>query len=442
MRLLVVFTLLALSVGTSYGQQNIDRIVAVIGEDIILKSDIDAQYDYMIASGKTDDGTLRCGIMEQSIVGRLLLNKAKQDSLVVGEDQVEGEVLRRIATFAQSVGGEKELEKIYKKSILEIKADLRPEIRDQLLMEQQRSKVMNSVTVTPREVKEFYKSFPKDSLPYLPAEVEIFQIVIKPPWSEAEKEKARTKLEGIREEIVDNGKDFYTMAKLFSEDGSRDDGGSLGEFGRGDMVPEFEEVAFTMEEGTVSHVFQSPFGFHIIKLHRRLGDRVRASHILIMPKHVASDDDLAIKNLNEIKEKIESGRMSFEEAAIEYSQDPNTKDCGGCITNPNTGEHYIPMDQLDSDLFLKVDELKEGEISEPKQLLISGATDKIFHIVYLKNRRPPHLANLKDDYQKLRKAALQNKQLTEMQKWFERAKENIYIEIMDEECLEALQNWN
>ncbi len=427
--------------GIHYGQP-VDWIVAVVGEDIILKSELNAQYEYLVAGGQEDDGTLSCAILEQSIVAKLMSNKAKQDSLEVSEDQVEGEIDRRIATFAASVGGEHELEKIYKKSILEIRKDLRPEIRDQLLMEQQRSKIMNSITVTPREVKEFYKEIPKDSLPFLPAEVEIFQIVTMPPYSPEEKQTAREKLEEIRKEIVDNGKDFYTMAKLFSMDGSKADGGSLGEFGRGDMVSQFEEVAFTMKEGTVSEVFETQFGFHIVKLQRRLGDRVRASHILIIPAHTSKDDEMAMEQLSRIREEIIEEKTTFGEAALKYSQDPSTKNCGGCIANPQSGENMIPMDQLDSDLFLKVDELKEGEISKPQQMFVPGSVDKVFHIVYLRKRIPPHVANLTDDYQKLRQAALQNKQITEMQNWFETAKENIYIEIIDDECREALKTWN
>lgn len=426
---------------SSQAQEQIDGIIAIIGEDIILKSDLENQYSYATASGEKDDGSLRCSLLEQLLIQKLLLNKAKQDSLVVNEDQVENEVDRRIQYFAQQLGGFENLEKTYKKSVLEIKAELRPEIRDQLLIDQQRNQILNNITVTPKEVKEFFKTIPQDSLPYLPAEVELHHILIEPPFSEASKEKARARLEIIREEIM-SGKDFALMAKQFSMGPSAKDGGSLGEFSRGQMVPEFDDVIFNLREDQVSEIFETPFGFHIAKLHKRIGSQVRASHILILPEKTIYDDSLALKKLKVIRDEITSGEISFEKAAMKYSSDQSSAECGGCLRNPQTGELRIPIDLLDADMFFKVDELEEGGISQPMEIITPGSADKNFHMIFLKKRIPPHVANLRDDYQKLQNAAKQAKQATELEKWFKQAKENIYIEIKAKECLSSLNNWN
>lgn len=423
--------------------QVVDEIVAVIGEEIVLKSDVENQYYYLTANGQADNGTLRCDILEQLILNKLLLNKAVQDSIEVSDDQVESEVQRRIMYFVQQLGSEEALSEAYGgKSVLEIRRDLKPEIKEQLLNDMMRQQILNEITVTPREVKEFYKSIPEDSLPYLPAEVELYHIVIKPPFSEKSVEEAREELDLIYKMATSGQHEFGDLATKYSEGPTAARRGFLGEFARGQMVPEFDEVIFNLKEGEVSPPFQSQFGWHIAKLHKRLGDRVQASHILIVPDRTSEDDKAAIARLEEIKSLIQSDSLTFFEAAIKFSEDPESKDCGGCIKNPQTGELRIPLDMLDADMFFKVDEMKEGEISEPTQLIRAQSSEKVFHMLYLKDKVAPHIANLKDDYQKLANAAKQNKQLTGLDTWLQKAKTNIYINIKDETCAAALKNWN
>ena len=422
--------------------QIIDRIVSIVGEDIILQSDVENQFNYLITQGEKDDGTLKCSILEQLIVNKLLLNKAVQDSLVVDDGQVEAEVDRRIGIFTQQLGSREALEKAYNKTLIDIRRDLRPEIRDQLLMEQMKSQILNSVTVTPKEVKEFFKAIPADSLPYLPAEVELYHIVIKPPYSKEAKDRALADLQKIYEMANSPDKEFGALAKEYSMGPSAEANGYLGEFNRGQMVPEFDDVIFNLKEGDVSEPFETDFGYHVAKLHKRLGNKVSASHILIIPERGFDDDALAMTELSRIREYVMKDSGSFETSAQEWSQDQSTKDCGGCIRNPQTGELRIPLDLLDADLFFKVDNMKEGDISEPMQLIQPNSTDKLFHILYLKSKIPPHKANLRDDYQKLANAAKQNKQLTELDRWLQKAKGNIFIDIKDESCTSALKNWN
>lgn len=427
---------------TTFGHaQQLDKVVAVVGDEILLESDISNQYDYLVSEGEKDDGTLRCRIFEEMIIGKLLLSKSKQDSLTVSEDQVEQEVTRRITIFTMRAGGEEQLEKIYGKSILQLKIDLRPQIRDQLLTEQMRSRILSNVTITPKEVKEFFNQIPKDSLPFLPAEVEISHIMVNAPFSPEAKTEAKNQLDAIRTEILTGKMSFEDAAKLFSVDfGSAKDGGKLPEFGRGDMVPEFEEVAFTTKEGELSQVFESQYGMHILKVHKRLGDRIQASHILVVPRKLPGDRLIALKKLEQIRNKILADSISFEDAALEYSQDPKSKDMGGVIVNPTNNEYRISIDQLDADLFFKVDGMKTGEISKPSEFIRNDGS-VVYHIVYLKKKYPPHVANLKDDYYRIQTAALQNKQYTMLDDWIRKARENVYIEIKDSGCKTQLSHW-
>jgi peptidyl-prolyl cis-trans isomerase SurA len=423
-------------------QEVLDKIVAIVGEDVILLSDVENQFAYFLANGQVDDGTLRCQIMEKLIIEKLLLNKARQDSLTVSDDQIESELGRKLNYFIQGYGSVAKLEEEYRKPLIEIKADLWPDIKDGLLVEKMREQIISKVVITPREVKKFYYGFPGDSLPYLPAEVELFHIVKQPKPTEEALKDAKARLETIREQIVRGEVGFQEMAKKKSEDfGSARLGGDLGEFGRGRMVPEFEEIAFKMKEGEISPVFKSEYGYHIIQLYKKVGELVSARHILITPRVSYEDELRAEEELKEIRKRItEMDTISFERAARLWSDDEATTSCGGCIKNPQTGETRIPLDQLDADFYLKVDEMQEGDISEPMEW-IQPDNKKVYHMLYLKKRIEPHVASLEADYQKIQSAALQAKQAGELERWLMSARKNIFIEIKDADCKEVLIHW-
>lgn len=421
--------------------QTIDRIIAIIGEEIVLESDVDNQYNYLLINGEKDDGTLRCQVMNSLIVNKLLLNKAEQDSIVVTEAEVISEAERRINYILTQMGGdEKEFEKIYKKPIIQFREDIKDEIEDELLIDRQRSTVLNEASITPREVKQFFKQIPEDSTGLLPAEVMVHQIVITPPFSEESKQAAKDRLSELRKQIIDENADFAALASKYSQGPSASRGGNLGEIRRGQMVPGFEAVVYNMRAGEVSRPFETEYGFHIAKLHKRTGEVLEASHILIVPERSANGDSVAINKLNEVIELINSDSLTFEKAAIRYSDDRATKDCGGCVTNPENGELRIPMNALPADLFFQIDAMKPGEISEPVEFEKPDRTTA-YRIVYLKSKIPPHKPNLKDDYKKIRNAALRAKQNDNFEKWLESAKKNIYIDIKPTECSNALKNW-
>lgn len=423
--------------------QVLDRILAVIDEDVILESELENQISYLKKMGEADeDGTLRCFVFETMLTNKLLLAKARLDSLKVNDEQVENELNRRLNMFIMQSGGETEFEKIVGKSILQFKIELRPKIKEQLLIEQQKNKITENVQVSPKEIRQFFNQIPVDSLPFLPAEVEVYQIVIIPKPSQENKEKAKAKLKNIRNQIL-AGSSFEDMARFYSEDyESAKQGGSLGEFKKGQMVPEFDDVVFSLKEGEISEVFETQYGYHIVKLHKIMGDRAKASHILIVPEKTPKDEELALEKLKKIRQEILDS-TKFELAAVKYSDDLQSKMYGGLIMNPQTGEPRVPLDQLEPEIFLTIDKMQEGEISEPKEFYSKNPRiGKAYHIVYLKKKYPPHLANFETDYAKFKQAALQAKKMEVMEKWFQKAKEQVYIDIKDSECKQALENWN
>jgi peptidyl-prolyl cis-trans isomerase SurA len=436
----LLLAIIMLASASIHAQESIlDRVVAIVGDEVILQSDVENQYNYFIINGEKDDGTLRCQVLEQILVSKLLLDKARQDSVEVGDVEVEAEIERRLGSILARMGSEEEFVKLYGKSIAQFRQDVREDIRNDLLTERQRGILLQSAKVTPREVKRFFNSLPMDSLGFFPAEVELNHIVIKPPYDENSKQEAIDYLQNVRKVIVDEGKDFGLQAIEHSQGPSGPRGGNLGEVRRGMMVSEFEEVLFSMREGEISDVFETEFGYHIVKLHKIKGQIREASHILRIPERSTNADSVAMDSLRKILSYI-GDSLTFEQAAIRFSQDRNTKDCGGCMMNPQTGELRIPLDQLDAETYFKVDEMEEGEISNPMEYQLPDG-NMAFHVLYIKRKIPPHRPNLKDDYKKIQTAALQLKQSQVFEEWLTKARENIYIELKPTECANALKSW-
>lgn len=420
--------------------QTLDRIIAVIGEEVVLESDVDNQFNHAKINGAKDDGTLRCQVMETLIIDKLLLDKARQDSIEVSDIEVELELDRRMQIFLSQIE-RSEFEKIYGKPIEQFREDIRGDIKKELLTQRQRGVLEEATDITPKEVRKFFNGLDKDSLGLLPAEVQLNHIVIKPPYSEESREKAVALLTDLKQQ-VEEGANFGELAsKNTDEPGGRGRKGSLGWFGRGQMVPQFEEVVFQMRINEVSEPLETEFGYHIIQLHERKGERVRASHILKRLKHSANGDSVAMDSLVKIMDLVKADSFTFEQAAILYSQDRGTKHCGGCISNPQTQELRIPMDLLDPDMYFKIDDMNPGEFSDPSEMQ-SPDGSRAFHVIYLKHKIPPHKPNLKDDYQKIRNAALLAKRAENFDSWLQSAKKNIYIDIKPTECQNALTNWS
>ncbi|MFN0203376.1 MAG: peptidylprolyl isomerase [Bacteroidia bacterium] len=438
------FCISLLFLGNLQAQPEIlDRIMAVVGDEIIVQSEVEAQYNYLLTEGRQkDDGTLMCTSLEQTIIKKLLLSKAIQDSIVVSDDEITSEVDRRVDEILRRLKSPKDFIEITGKSVPQFKNDIRDIIKDELLVDRQRTKVLANANVTPKEVKDFFSGIPVDSLGLLPAEVELNHIVAFPPPSEKNRAESKRRLTEVRRKVMEENADFTEMAKKYSEEpGARQSGGNLGDFGRGMMTPEFESVVYSMRVGEVSEVFETPFGYHIVKLNSRKGEIVNASHVLMIPQPGTNGDSIAIQKLNKALALVKKDSMTFEQAAIKFSEDRESKDCGGCVLNLKNGELRIPMSQLSSEFYFKVDAMKEGEISDPQEYLTPNGK-RAFHVIYLRNKIAPHAPNMKDDYKKIQTAALQSKQSEVFDKWLKSAKKNVYIEIKEgTECYEALKYW-
>ncbi len=411
--------------------QPIDKIVAVVGSNIIMLSEVEAQYLQILGQGYAQDSTIKCDLLEELLFQKLLVNQARLDSVEVNDEQVEEELDRRLRYFIGQIGSQEKLEAYYKKSIVEIKDDFRDLIKDQLLAQTMQSKITGDVKVTPAEVRDYFTKIPADSLPYINVELEIGRIVKKPIISKKEKDEAKARSEEIRQRILD-GANFSTMAKLYSEDpGSAANGGELGFFERGNMVPQFEAIAFSLKGKEVSEVFETEYGYHFMQLIERRGEQVNARHILITPK--TSENDLTSSKilLDSVYDLLQKDSITFTKAAEKFSDDEADKKNGGIVTNAQTGSTKFEMDQLssiDPTLFLTIDKMKVGEFSKP---IITSSTDgkQSYCIILLKSRTEPHKANLRDDYQKIQGAASSMKESNLVRDWIQKRISTTYVRI-------------
>lgn len=406
----------------------IDGIIVKVDNRIILKSDLEAVMAQAVSSGATASAQLRCRMLQNIVVQKLLLARADADSVVVEDKQVQGELDRRMAYFASQIGSEQKLEEYYGKTTKQLKDDLRNQVRDQLVAQKMQDQITGKVEVTPRDVRKYFNNIPKDSLPYYSTEVEIGQIVKLAVPGQAQKQAALTKLKDLKKRIQ-GGEDFGTLAKQYSEDpGSAASGGELGFFKKKELTPEYEAAALRMEPGQLSDVVESPFGFHLIQLIERRGDTYNTRHILI--KAASSEGDLGetSKLLSRLRTRILKDSISFAKAAKDNSDDRDSKNNGGLMMDPRTSSSFLPLDKIDPAVFFTIDTMQLGHITPPMPYRTEDGKDAL-RVIWLKSKRPPHQANLKDDYQKLANAALNERKAKALDEWFEKNKGSVFIEI-------------
>lgn len=407
----------------------VDKIIAKVDNQILLKSELELAYIQSLNSQnefKTD--VTECAILEQLLTNKLLLAKADIDSVNVDEKQVEAQLDRRMEYFISQIGSKEKLEAQYGKTVTKLKEELRKQVKDQLLTQKMQDNITTKVKVTPAEVRKFYNSIPKDSLPFFSKELEVGHIVIFPKISKNQKIVTREKLNDIRKKIVQENADFGDLAKEFSEDPlSARDNGNLGFFKLGELVPEYEAASLKLKTGETSPVFESQFGFHIVQLIERRGTQYNTKHILLKPASSTTDKDEIIYTLDTIRTKIIKDSIKFEKAAKQYSDDKITKEAGGMILDPESGSTKLVVEKIDPALYFRLDTMKIGSISEP----IPYRTDdgkEAFRIVYLKSVSEPHQATLKDDYQRIQFATVQEKKNKLINSWFNRTKGEVFIE--------------
>ena len=427
--------ILALFAGTLNAQpvqenvQLLDGVMAVVGDEIVLLSDILQQEESYRQNFKAKPN--RCDVTEQILIEKLMLNQAKVDSLTVTEQQVEGEMERRLRYFIQQLGSKEKLEEYYGKSILEIKDEFRSSIEEQLLIQNMQGSITSLISITPADVEKYFNQIPSDSLPLMNSEVEMMQIVKYANPTLEEKKRTREKLREYRQEVLD-GKDFATLAILYSEDpGSSSNGGELGMQDKGTFVPEFDAIALGLQDGELSTVFESQFGYHLMQMIERRGERYNARHILLKPKVTAEDLTTAKNLLDSVKTLLTNKEITFEKAALRYSDDEETKNNGGIIINPNTGSGSFEVNQVDPQLFFTIDKLEEQEVSDAV-VVTDPSGKKGFRLIKLTKRTKPHKANLSDDYQVIQDVASQELNAKAILKWVNEKVEETYVRIDEE----------
>lgn len=426
-----ILVLMCIFISGVNAQRNIDEVVAVVGDEVLLRSEIEAQLAQMKDIKGEEGMKAKCFILEQLLQRKLLLSRAKADSLKVSNEQIEGELERRIAFFTSQMGGNtQKLEEYYNKSIVEIKNEFRPAIKEQLLTEQMQGKIGSGVEITPADVEKYFKDIPTDSLPYYNTEIEVGQIVYFPKITKEERRHAMEKIQRIREDIVGGAK-FSTKAIVYSQDnGSAIKGGDLG-MQRADIyVPEFAAVAMKLKKDSISGIVETKFGFHIIQMIERRGEMVHVRHILIKPTLTEEARESGKKFLDSLRTSIQKDTITFQQAAYKFSEDEDTRNRGGMLVDMKTNSSKIPVDEMDAATFFAVDKLKVGEISDPVYFKTPDGREA-FRILLLKSKTLPHKANLKDDYPKIKQIAQEAKKIEKMQQWYKKFISQTYVRIND-----------
>lgn len=404
----------------------VDGIIAKVDDYIVLRSDLENAYSEAVASGQYD-GLSKCNILENLVVNKVLLAKAKLDSVIVEEPQVEADLNRRFQYFINQIGSKEKIEEYYGKTIEQFKDELRDNIREQLTVRKMQQEINGSITITPAEVKDYFNRIPQDSLPFFSAEVTVGQIVKKPDVNSNSKAETRAKIASLRERILE-GEDFGALAREYSEDpGSASKGGQYDFIERGSFVPEYEAAVFSMEPGEISKPVESEFGFHIIQLQERRGNFYKSRHILLKPSSTKNDVARASDFLDSLRTEILDSAITFAKAAKEYSDDKQTASSGGFFLGPD-GANRIPTEELDPVIFFTIDTMQVGSITEPIEYRMDDGSPAV-RILYYKDRTQPHQANMRDDYQRIYNAALQEKQNNALNEWFSKAQQQVFIEI-------------
>jgi len=434
----------------SFAQENgftvIDKVVAQVGDEIILLSDIQAQRLQMIQSGMEGDQSTDCAILEEFMFEKLLINQAKIDSIDVPDEMVNQEMEQRIRYIAGQIGSIEKLEEFYGKSVARIKAEFFDLIKKRMLAERMKETITESVRVTPHEIEAFFKSLPKDSIPYINTKVTVAQIVLYPKITDADKQKAREKLEGILKDIKAGTKRFETAATINSDDpGSRITGGSLGWQTRGTMVPEFEGTVFKLKPGEISEVFETQYGYHIVQLIERKGDNFLCRHILISPKISDQAWIKASKTIDSLYNQISLGTLTFEDAARRFSNDEGSKFNGGKIVNPYSGDYLWDIqniNEIDPQMSPIVENVKVGSFSSPSLYDNMYETKQGVRIVKLISKTEPHIASLNTDRQLIEMAALNKKKQTAIDAWVRSKVSGNFIQIDPEYVKDCTMKYN
>jgi peptidyl-prolyl cis-trans isomerase SurA len=430
----VLISLFMPGVLTVYSQKLVESIAAIVGNEVIYLSDLENTVTDLRRSGnKTPLDQLRCNVFQEMLVSKLFLDKARIDSIIVTDDAVEGDLNMRMNDAIRRAGSEEALVAYFKKSMVEIRRDIKKTMLEQEVVREVQNKIATNITVTPAALKRYYSSIPKDSLPVVPAKYELSIIQIDPPSNEDNKAEARQKLLDIRSQIL-AGKSFNVLAVVYSEDiGSAKNGGEIGFLTRGELEKEYADAAFSLAKNTVSKIVETKVGFHIIQLIDRKGEMVNTRHILVRPKVKPEQAEKAIAILDSLANQIRKDSIKFEVAALRFSTHKDSRINGGKLVSSNPSERitWFTLEELNPEMYVTIRDLKVSEISDPFKTTDEN-NNTVFRIVKLDNELPAHKANLKDDYQNLYNAALTSERAKAFDKWVKEKIAITYIKISEE----------
>ena len=430
------FTLILLFCSTLSSQQKIkiDGLAAVVGDFIILDSDIDKTLIDLQSQGVATDNLDKCSLLGKLMEDKLYAHHAEQDSLEIDNQQIFNYVDQTIEYFVSQLGDIDKVLEFYKK---EDEQTFRQELFEinkvNQLSQKMQSKIVDEIEITPEEVKQFFNNIPRYDLPIFGAELEISQIVVKPEVSEAEKKKVIDRLESIRDDVVINGSSFATKAILYSQDpGSRSTGGKYTlNRNRPQMVKEFRDVAYRLKENEVSEPFETEFGWHIVKVDRIRGQEVDVRHILLTPEISPDAMAEAKKKVDLIRKRVVDGELNFQEAAKSFSDEKSTKNNGGVLINPTTGDTRFELTKIDPVLYNQIQRLGDNEISSPL-LEQDRQGNQSYKLIMVSDRFDEHVADYSKDYIKIKELALKEKQLNAIQKWMNEKIIDTYISVNDQ----------
>ena len=409
-----------------------DKIIAVVGDKVILKSDIDNSIIDMQRQNIEIPSNARCTMLEQAMGIKALVLQAEKDSLPVTDEEVETIIDNRIRAFISQFGSKDELEKVAGKTIYKLKEDFREPIRDQELAKAMRNKVVENVHITPKEVNEYFAKIPKDSLFLYESELELSQIILYPKAHRDAEEYCIQQLKDFKEQIESGKKDFASLASVYTMDpGSKETGGQydVNRYSK-ELDPVWLGKAFTLKPGQVSNPFKTRFGYHIMQLVSRAGDDASVRHLLLIPQVTSYEIKEGIDKLDSVRALLIAGTMNFGTAVSKYSDDDAHKFTAGQVTGRD-GSNYVTIDQLDKDQVVQLKDLKVGQYSHPVEY-VDERGKKGVRILYLKTRTEPHRENLKDDYNRISQRALEEKKNEVLEQWFNKKVVTYYILIDDE----------
>ena len=423
----------------------IDEVIWIVGDEAILRSEVEEERLRAQYEGEAIPGDPYCVIPEQIAVQKLFLHQAELDSVEVSESTVSHQVDMRLNYYISQIGSKEKMEEYFRKTSSEVREELMKSVRNQMIIQQMQQKLTSNIKPTPAEIRRFYNSLPMDSIPMMPAEVEVQILSFVPPVPVEETERIKSRLREFTERVTSGQADFSMLARFYSEDTeSAKHGGELGFVGRGQLVPEFADVAFALNDPKkVSRVVETEYGYHIIQLIEKHGERINCRHILLKPRVSATDKINALNRLDSIAQLIRQDSLTFEQAILMYSEDKNTAMNAGLMTNPNTGSSKFEYQDLPAEVAKQIYTMKEGDISAPFTMIDPTKNKEVCAIVKLKRKTDVHRANLTDDFQAI-KAMLEQKLSAEfIHDWIIKKQKETYVMIDPEwaGCDFQFPNW-